>query len=63
MTGAEDYGNSPGMTRRMAALVPDAEVHIVPGLKHMGIWEQPGAFTSPILDFLARRLPNKELSR
>lgn len=63
MTGAEDFGNSADMARRMAALVPDAEVHIVPGLKHMGIWEQPDAFTTPMLDFLARRLSNKERSQ
>lgn len=63
MTGAEDFGNSADMARRMAALVPDGEVQIVPGLKHMGIWEQPDAFTTPMLDFLSRRLPDKESSR
>jgi pimeloyl-ACP methyl ester carboxylesterase len=50
-----DHGNSPDMARRMAALVPGAEVEIVPGLRHMGIWEQPDVFTSAMLDFLERR--------
>lgn len=55
MTGAEDHGNSADMARRMAALVPGAEVKIVPGLRHMGLWEQPDDFTGAMLDFLARR--------
>ena len=56
MTCEDDPGNTPEMSRRMAALVPGAEVVIVPGLRHMGIWEQPQVFTAAILDFLARRL-------
>lgn len=56
MTSEDDPGNTPEMSRRMAALVPGAEVRIVPGLRHMGIWEHPGLFTDAILDFLARRL-------
>jgi pimeloyl-ACP methyl ester carboxylesterase len=63
MTGAEDHGNSPDMSRRMAALVPGGEVRIVPELRHMGIWEQPCVFTGAMLDFLTRRLPKKEHSR
>lgn len=57
MTGEEDYGNSADMARRMAALVPGAECKIVPGLRHMGLWEQPAVFTDAMLDFLARRSP------
>jgi pimeloyl-ACP methyl ester carboxylesterase len=57
MTCADDPGNTPEMSRRMAALVPGAEVRIVPGLRHMGLWERPEIFTDAILDFLARRLP------
>lgn len=56
MTSEDDPGNTPEMSRRMAALVPGAEVRIVPGLRHMGIWEQPQIFTGAILDFLDRRL-------
>lgn len=56
MTCEDDPGNTPQMSRRMAALVPRAEVRIVPGLRHMGLWEAPHVFTGAILDFLARRL-------
>ena len=57
MTSEEDHGNSPDMARRMAAIVPDGEVIVVPGLRHMGIWEAPETFTGAMLDFLVRRLP------
>lgn len=56
MTCEDDPGNTPEMSRRMAALVPGAEVNVVPGLRHLGIWEKPHIFTDAILDFLARRL-------
>ncbi len=56
MTSEYDPGNTPEMSRRMAALVPGAEVRIVPGLRHMGIWEHSQIFTDAILDFLTRRL-------
>lgn len=52
MTGGEDRGNSPDMARRLAALVPGARVEIVPGLRHMGLVEDPEAFNRPLLAFL-----------
>lgn len=52
MTGGEDHGNSPDMARRMAALIPSARAEIVPGLRHMGLYEDPEAFNGPLLDFL-----------
>lgn len=52
MTGGEDRGNSPDMTRRLAALVPGARAEIVPGLRHMGLAEDPEAFNRPLLAFL-----------
>ena len=52
MTGGEDAGNSPVMARRMAALIPSARAEIVPGLRHMGLYEDPEAFNGPLLDFL-----------
>ncbi len=54
MTGAEDRGNSPDMARRLAALIPGAELAILPGLRHMGLAEDPEAFNSRLVDFLAR---------
>jgi 3-oxoadipate enol-lactonase len=52
MTGSEDHGNSPDMARRMAALIPGARCEIVPGLRHMGLAEDPEAFNGPLLSFL-----------
>jgi len=52
MTGGEDHGNSPDMARRMAALIPGARCEIVPGLRHMGLAEEPEAFNGPLLSFL-----------
>lgn len=52
MTGGEDAGNSPDMARRMAALIPGARAEIVPGLRHMGLYENPEAFNGPLLGFL-----------
>lgn len=56
MTCADDSGNTPEMARRMAASIPGSEVDIVPGMRHMGLWEAPDRFAGVILDFLARRL-------
>ena len=54
MTGADDRGNSPDMARRMAALIPGAELEILPGLRHMGLAEDPEAFNRRLVGFLAR---------
>ncbi len=51
-TGGEDHGNSPDMARRMAALIPGARAEIVPGLKHMGLVEDPEAFNAILMPFL-----------
>ncbi len=47
MTGAEDFGNSPDMTQRMAAAIPGARAVILPGLRHMALAEDPTAFNAP----------------
>ncbi len=54
MTGAEDRGNSPDMARRLAALIPGAELAILPGLRHMGLAEDPEAYNRRLVEFLAR---------
>lgn len=56
MTGAEDRGNSPAMTRRMAEVIPGAEAVILPGLRHMGLAENPALFNGPLVGFLNRVL-------
>ncbi|MDX1425781.1 MAG: alpha/beta fold hydrolase [Kiloniellales bacterium] len=52
MTGGEDRGNSPDMARRLAARVPGARLEIVPGLRHLGLMEDPEAFARPLIEFL-----------
>jgi pimeloyl-ACP methyl ester carboxylesterase len=56
MTGEEDYGNSPDMTRRMAEAIPGSQAVILPGLRHMGLAENPQAFNAPLVAFLNRAL-------
>lgn len=47
-----DTGNSPEMAHRMAALIPNARAAIVPGLKHMGLAENPAAIGDILVPFL-----------
>lgn len=49
MTGEEDFGNSADMARRMAELIPDSRVVILPGLRHMALAENPAAFNEPLI--------------
>jgi pimeloyl-ACP methyl ester carboxylesterase len=41
MTGEQDTGSTPRMARLMAALIPDARLHIFPKLKHSVLLEAP----------------------
>jgi len=52
MTAENDSGSTPAMSRAIAAEIPDAEAIIVPGLQHMGLVENPGSFSNPLLRFL-----------
>jgi pimeloyl-ACP methyl ester carboxylesterase len=54
MTGDEDYGNSPAMSRAIAAEIPGSELVILPGLRHMALAEAPELFNAKLLGFLAR---------
>ena len=56
MTGEEDFGNSPEMANKMAALIPGARVAILPGLRHMALAESPRAFNEPLVSFLRNAL-------
>ena len=56
MTCENDSGSTPAMSRAIAAEIPGAETLIVPELRHLGLTEQPLAFTGPILDFLEMSL-------
>jgi pimeloyl-ACP methyl ester carboxylesterase len=56
MTGDEDYGNSPEMAEKMGALIPNSDVVILPGLRHMALAESPQAFNAPLVSFLRSAL-------
>jgi 3-oxoadipate enol-lactonase len=57
LTGEEDAGNSPQMAQRMAALIPDARLAILPGLRHMALAEDPAAVNDVLVPFLRDTLP------
>lgn len=52
MTGDEDFGNSPAMSRAIAAELPRSELVILPGLRHMALAEAPDVFNRHLLAFL-----------
>ncbi|MEM9585466.1 MAG: alpha/beta hydrolase [Pseudomonadota bacterium] len=54
MTCENDSGSTPAMSEGIAAEITGAELRIVPALQHLGLMEQPEAFTTPILDFLRK---------
>ncbi len=56
LTGDEDYGNGPEMSRAIAAEIPDAEIHILSGLRHMALVERPDAVNTPLIRFLNRTM-------
>ena len=58
ITAENDSGSTPEMSRAIAAEIPGSELFIVPKLKHMGLVEDPGAFTRPLVDFLSRTMVN-----
>ena len=54
MTGDEDHGNSPAMSRAIAAEIPGSELVVLPGLRHMALAETPDLFNARLLSFLKR---------
>ncbi|MDW4551552.1 alpha/beta fold hydrolase [Defluviimonas sp. D31] len=52
LTGDEDYGNGPEMTEAIAAEIEGAEVHVLPGLRHMALAEAPESVNCPVIEFL-----------
>ena len=47
------------MARKMAAAMPDAQVAILPGLRHMALAEDPAAVNALLVPFLTDNLNNK----
>ena len=56
MTCENDTGSTPEMSYAVAAEIGGAETIIVPNRKHLGLLEDPQAFTEPILNFLNRTI-------
>ncbi|WP_293576865.1 alpha/beta fold hydrolase [Phaeobacter sp.] len=52
MTGENDIGSSPRMSRFMADRIPDAQLHILPDLKHSVLLEAPKHVAGLIEPFL-----------
>lgn len=58
MTCENDTGSTPAMSASIASEITGANAIIVPGRQHLGLLEDPDAFTQPVLDFLrANQLP------
>ncbi|MEZ5774986.1 MAG: alpha/beta fold hydrolase [Hyphomicrobiaceae bacterium] len=56
VTGDEDYGNGPEMSRAIAGEIEGSELVILPGLRHMALAEAPDAVNRPLAAFLDRVL-------
>ena len=54
MTCEHDSGSTPEMSHAIAAEIPGAATVILPRLQHLGLTEQPSAFTGPVLQFFDR---------
>jgi len=52
ITCENDSGSTPAMSNAIANEIPNAEVHIIQTLQHMGLVEQPNLFIEPIIKFL-----------
>ena len=55
----EDVGNSPEMARRMVRRMANARLAIVPGLRHMGLVEDPDVINEILVPFLAGILDSR----
>lgn len=57
VTGVSDSLTPPDCAREIAALVPHAELHLLPRCGHILTMEQPAAVNALLLDWLARLPP------
>ena len=57
MTADDDPGQTPEMSRAIAAEIPGAELVVLPGLRHMGMVEAPDAYNGVLLPFLDAQRP------
>ena len=56
MTGEDDPGNTPAMSKAMAERIPGARLTILPHLRHMALAESPDAVNEPLCAFLRSAL-------
>ncbi|MFT5225583.1 MAG: pimeloyl-ACP methyl ester carboxylesterase [Polaribacter sp.] len=56
MTGDEDYGNSSEMAQRIAGIIPNAQLEILKGLRHMALAEDPEQVNRLLMYFLGEAL-------
>lgn len=56
MTCEYDSGSTPGMSEAIASEIAGSEIIIVPALQHLGLIEQPNAFSTPITNYLRHTL-------
>lgn len=56
MTADEDYGNSAEMAQHMATRIPNSQLEILTGLRHMALAEDPQQVNQLLLDFLEKTL-------
>ena len=54
ITGAEDLGSTPAMTRALAERIPRARAQIVPHCRHLLPYERPAELAVAIADLIAR---------
>ena len=52
VTGDQDFGNGPEMSYAIGAEISGSKVHILKGLRHMALAENPRAVNDLIIDFL-----------
>ena len=57
VTGADDPGSTPEMSRRLAARIPDAYVCVIPEARHLLPLERPAELTEVILKHTAPSAP------
>lgn len=57
LAGEHDGNAAPAVMERMAARIPGAEYHCLPGVGHLACLEKPALFNAAMLDFLHRHFP------
>jgi (E)-2-((N-methylformamido)methylene)succinate hydrolase len=53
ITGEEDERSTPDMSRRLASRIPNAQLALIPGVKHLLPLEAPGQLAAVVTPFLA----------